>query len=470
MKKSIVIGSALALTLSIASPTLAAASAATFTDVPANHWSYDAVTYLAKSGIIDGYSDKTFQGDKTITRYEMGQIVYKAMLNESKANIAQKALIDKLASEYALEMNKIDSMDTRLTKVEQNQPTVKFSGSFLDQWKEKNKTSSGVSSNLDGYQFRLNGAVKVDDKTSLNFRFTNIAPDSTAFKDRTVAFYGSATGNTSGGGTPTNTATVDRVWATTKIGDVNVGVGRQALGIDPEDVIIDSGYFSYDGLRTKWSANGIDFDLKYGRFTKNVTGAYGFDNNTGLDWGNSDVASAMIAGKNGKFNWDLGAVKFMAFNDKVGAVKNNPTDKNLMSYTFGNMGYLLQDNLYVAGEMGKNTAATTGGQFWTAKVVYGDQVLNAKGKSNFTLTYMKAQQNSVNMALTSTDGPSEGNQGGVGVGTGGTSNDSWKNWDYSYRYAFSKNMTGKLQYAKITDNDTASESYSFWKAQVIYKF
>jgi len=463
MKKRVILASALAaLTMSIASPVFAAST--TFTDVPAKHWSYEAVTYLAKAGIIDGYSDSTFRGDKTITRYEMSQIVYKAMQNQNKANIAQKALIDKLAAEYALEMNKLESIDTRLTKVEKDQ-TVKFSGSFLDQWKEKNKTVTGVSSNLDGYAFKLNGEVKVDDKTSLNFRLTNIAPDSTAFKDRTVAFYGTATGNTSVGGTPTNTVTADRVWATTKVGTVKVGVGRQAVSIDPEDVIIDSGYFSYDGLRTRWSTSGLNFDLKYGRFTKNVTGAYAFDNNTGLDWGNSDVASAMVDGKSGKFNWDLGAVKFTAFKDKVGSPVHTPTDKNLMSYTFGNMGYLLQDNLYVAGELGKNTAATTEGRFWTAKVVYGDQAINAKGKSNFTLTYMDAQKNSVNMALTATDGPSED----IATSGAGT-NDAWKNWDYAYRYGFSKNMVGKLQYAKITDKDFASESYSFWKAQVIYKF
>ena len=464
MKKHLLLASAVAaLTLSIASPAFAAPP--TFTDVPAKHWSYDAVTYLAKAGIIDGYSDSTFRGDKTMTRYEMSQIVYKAMQNQNKANIAQKALIDKLAAEYALEMNKIENIDTRLTKVEKDQ-TVKFSGSFLDQWKEKNKTVSGVSSNLDGYAFKLNGAVKVDDQTSLNFRVTNIAPDPLAFKDRTVVFYGTSPGNTTVGGTAPNTAQVDRVWATTKIGVVNVGVGRQAVAIDPEDVIIDSGYFSYDGLRTTWTAGKLNFDLKYGRFTKGVTGAYGFSNSTGNDWGNSDVASAMVASKSGKLDWDLGAVKFRSFNGTVNGV-TTPNGKNLMSYTFGNVGYRLQDKLYVGAEVGKNTEASTGGLFTTAKVVYGDQVLNAKGKSNVTLTYMKAQRNSVNMALTSLDGPSEGKQGILG---GDVSNDSWKNWDYAYRYAFSKNMVGKLQYAKITDNETASESYSFYKVQMIYKF
>ena len=50
-----------------------------FSDVPENHWAYDAVAQLAKDGIIEGYGDATFQGGRSITRYEMAQMVAKAM-------------------------------------------------------------------------------------------------------------------------------------------------------------------------------------------------------------------------------------------------------------------------------------------------------------------------------------------------------------------------------------------------------
>ena len=50
-----------------------------FSDLPAGHWAYGAVAKLAAAGVVDGYPDGTFKGDKTMTRYEMAQIVAKAL-------------------------------------------------------------------------------------------------------------------------------------------------------------------------------------------------------------------------------------------------------------------------------------------------------------------------------------------------------------------------------------------------------
>ena len=96
-------------------------------DVPKDHWAYPAIQSLIKAGIIDGYPDGTFLGDKTMTRYEMAQIVEKAAANMSKATFEQKALIEKLGMEFALEMNKID---TRVKNLEQKQSPLKIDGFF----------------------------------------------------------------------------------------------------------------------------------------------------------------------------------------------------------------------------------------------------------------------------------------------------------------------------------------------------
>jgi len=61
-----------------------------FADVPARNWAYDAVNQLAKAGIVEGYGDQTFRGDKTITRYEMAIIVAKAMEHADKADSTYK--------------------------------------------------------------------------------------------------------------------------------------------------------------------------------------------------------------------------------------------------------------------------------------------------------------------------------------------------------------------------------------------
>lgn len=46
-----------------------------FADTPANHWAYEAFTQLAAKGLIQGYPDGTFKGDRTMTRYEMAMVV-----------------------------------------------------------------------------------------------------------------------------------------------------------------------------------------------------------------------------------------------------------------------------------------------------------------------------------------------------------------------------------------------------------
>ena len=253
MKKSMIVGSALALSLCLASPVLAAAPS----DVPANHWSFEAVNYLVKAGIIDGYGDTTFRGDKTVSRYEMAQIVYKALQNEAKANIAQKALIDKLAAEYALEMNKIESMDNRLTKVEKN-ATVKFSGTLLEQHKIKTpKTGAGWSSGQ--FQVRLNASAQVDDNTTFNLRLANPTPTASKFRDSTANYYGDNNDNS---------FKVDRFFATTRTGKTDISFGRQAMELDQEDIIIDSGFFSYDGARVAGKVGQVAVDAKYGRFAR----------------------------------------------------------------------------------------------------------------------------------------------------------------------------------------------------------
>ncbi len=68
MKKTLVSALTTALVVGAASTTFAAANP--FSDVPAGHWAYDAVSQLAADGVIEGYGDGTYRGDRTITRYE----------------------------------------------------------------------------------------------------------------------------------------------------------------------------------------------------------------------------------------------------------------------------------------------------------------------------------------------------------------------------------------------------------------
>lgn len=123
MKKQLVASLAAAMVLGVAGTSFAAANP--FADVPAKHWSYDAVTTLAQAGIVDGYSDGKFQGDKMMSRYEMAQVVAKAMAHSDKATAAQKAAIDKLSVEFASEL---EGLNVRVSKIEKNASSVKMTG------------------------------------------------------------------------------------------------------------------------------------------------------------------------------------------------------------------------------------------------------------------------------------------------------------------------------------------------------
>ena len=71
-----------------------------FPDVPANHWAYEAVTKLAGNDVVAGYPDGEFHGDRTMTRYEMAEVIYKAMQKGAKVD-------QKLVNEFKPEMEQV---------------------------------------------------------------------------------------------------------------------------------------------------------------------------------------------------------------------------------------------------------------------------------------------------------------------------------------------------------------------------
>ncbi len=119
MKKTLVSALTTALVVGAASTTFAAANP--FEDVPADHWAYDAIAQLAADGVIEGYGDGTYRGDQEITRYEMAQMVARAMAKGG----GDKALIDKLAAEFADELN---SLGVRVAALEKKVDNVKWQG------------------------------------------------------------------------------------------------------------------------------------------------------------------------------------------------------------------------------------------------------------------------------------------------------------------------------------------------------
>lgn len=145
MKKSLVLAMAMALGV-----TASAYAANPFSDVPAGHWAYDAVNKLAAEGVVDGYPDGTYGGDKLMTRYEMAQIVAKAM--------AKGANVDKLAAEFA---DELDSLGVRVANLEKKADNVKVTGEIRYSYRDVDGDENGNESVLRS-RLWVNGQINED--------------------------------------------------------------------------------------------------------------------------------------------------------------------------------------------------------------------------------------------------------------------------------------------------------------------
>lgn len=439
MKKSLVLSLALAASVAAVSSSFAAVSP--FNDVPAKHWAYDAVSQLAKDGIIDGYGDNTFQGDKTMSRYEMAQIVGKAMTKVDKANAADKKLIDKLSNEFSAELN---NLGVRVASLEKNQPNLKISGSFDTRYQSK-KAEKDDSAKVKGQlRLRMNGDAKVDDNTSFGFRVVNhVDKDGTTFKYKgTFSDYG----NSQSTGT---TFDLDRVYVTTNLGAVKTTIGEQALKFGPNDFVFDSANYSYDGIRFEGQAGDVTLAANWGRFLSNV-----------------DIASIEASVKAGKFSYGLGYA--LIKDTKTG---DTYEDKNLAKYFDVNASYQINSFWSLGGEYVTNNATDAAydekGKAHLIYTVLGSQKLKKQGDSNLALNYFKTNANGLTQ-WTSMDTVNSTDKEAY------TGNVDYKGLNAKYTYAFSKAFSGWLFYEKISDErDIAKKKlggYKIYRVGVTAKF
>ena len=119
----------LALAFAALSATAFAADGAdSFSDVPKDHWSYEALDYLAKNGVIEGYADGTFQGNRTMSRYEMAAITARAM-QASNLDIGARSVLEKLEKEYGSELAALRA------QVEQNTEDIRKNREAIERFK-----------------------------------------------------------------------------------------------------------------------------------------------------------------------------------------------------------------------------------------------------------------------------------------------------------------------------------------------
>lgn len=266
MKKTLLLAMTTAMGI-----TASAYAANPFSDVPAGHWAYDAVNKLAAEGVVEGYPDGTYGGDRLMTRYEMAQIVAKAM--------AKGANVDRLAAEFAGEL---DSLGVRVANLEKKSDNVRITGQIRYEYgdrsgdlKEKNSKVGSIA------QHRLRTRIFVNGNINEDWTYTGRFENNQILSD---------IDGKSKGSTGDDDVTLNQAYVSGRLGGVKVIAGKT-------DHYAGNG-FIYDETAEK-------IELSYGKDVK-LTAYYGIPTDYGYDkmWG------ASVGGKVGNLSLSAGYDKF----------------------------------------------------------------------------------------------------------------------------------------------------------------
>lgn len=374
MKKTHVILLAFILVLGLAATALAA-PAGTFADVPAKHWSYDAVAKLAKAGIISGYNDGTFRGDRTLTRYEMAQIVANAITKEDKADAATRSIIGKLAAEFATELN---NLGVRVANLEANASPTKITGDVRVRFIDLHD-STKVN---DFYQrLRLNMNAKINEDTSFYGRIM------TGYLDQGTgtAVTGPAGNTADGNPNKTSYLILGNAQMTTK-NVFNTGatfiLGRQNWqGIGPTGYVVSAPTGMLDAVQLAFKLNQADLSVGYGDFSPAM----------------KNSANALVINKalfaNLKYPTSKATNLYVSYLDQksTGEIAGTSNTK----FTLSDLGIVTQvaPDLKLTAETFRNTAVATTPKGYLARLTYKDFNPAVKGSWSAFIEYYKTDAN-----------------------------------------------------------------------------
>ena len=232
MKKILALAAVAALTAGVS-----AYAANPFSDVTADDWAYQAVSDLSAQGVVEGYPDGTFKGERNMTRYELAQIIARLMAKEDQLNAEQQATLDKLAGEYA---DELANLGVRVSNLEKKVGNISWAGDAKMMY--TNNAEKGVKDTYKG-RIRLNVKGQVNDATYVQGRIlTNMY-----FKDA-----GTDDGNT----------TMDRLFVNHNFGEkTSVVLGRQDLtvfgGLEYDD--------AFDGAKLAYNDGKFDAYAAFGQ-------------------------------------------------------------------------------------------------------------------------------------------------------------------------------------------------------------
>ena len=249
---------ALAATMAVGATCAFAANP--FVDVPSDSWAYKSVVELADAGIIQGVDGQYFQGNRNITRYEAAEMVAKAMAHMDKASVEQRALINKLADEYADELN---NLGVRVSALENRVGNVKLTGDARVRYIHQDSDDKGK------------GEVKNDNSWSYRVRVRANAQ----VNDRTKVVYGVSTNNVRFADNSTASDS-DNIFTDRAYVDYNFGGNNWDLKVGRDEYDMGGGRAygflygdTFDGAQLKYTNDKFAATAGYGKFKEGVMGS-----------------------------------------------------------------------------------------------------------------------------------------------------------------------------------------------------
>ena len=339
MKKILAIAAAAALTAGVS-----AYAANPFSDVSPDDWAYQAVSDLSDQGVVEGYPDGTFKGERNMTRYELAQVIARLMAREDQLNAEQKATLDKLAGEYA---DELANLGVRVSNLEKKVGNISWFGDARMRWKEKGYNTDG-SRKADGWdgRMRINAKAQVNDSTYVRGRFTS----NMNFKDNADA----------------NTK-MDVLFVHHQFGDkVGMNLGRNFLTLGQTGMYYDD---FFDGAQLFIGDSKLTLEAGYGRMNTWIN-----------DYGQKkdDTVYARFYGKTGRIGYDAEYIK------TVGAA-----DADKKSIWGAGLTVGVTDAVDVFGDFYKNTKPAGDPQMWTAGLGFGHYNLKKPGTFRVAAQYVR---------------------------------------------------------------------------------
>ena len=384
-----------------------------FSDVTPQDWAYQAVAQLASQGVVNGYPDGTFKGQSNITRYEMAQMVAKALVRQDRVDAEQNAIINRLANEFSAELN---NLGVRVATLENKVGNFKFTG---DARLRYTGTEDARKSKFD-YRGRVKFEATVNDNTKAVVRLMGSKE------------FGKA-GNPS--------TAIDRVYVQHNFGKyATVAAGRQ-------DLIVGSGLAfdgAFEGVVATAGKDKLNGSVAFGYLQ---SGTYGAADKEVSDLTREKNHSFTVYQLNYNPTAKV-AVKgfYAAAHESAEGVLNDNAYGASLDLKLGN-------KVWAGGEYVKTETQGANGEAWTAGLSYGNYNMAKQGTWSVKGQYYDIKKDApvVDSALTFV----KKDQKGVVT---------------TAKYALAKNVglaaTATID-TKGQDNKAKAESY---RAELNYKF